>query len=349
MAEMKLNKQHPLYQEDLSFILRTKGLDKLKGKKILITGATGMLGMCMIDALMKFNIEQNANIGIYAIGRSCEKAAARLGEYYNSPLFNFIEQDVREKLPEDLSFDYIIPAASNTHPMAYSQFPIETIEINFFGVKHALDKAEKCGAVVLCVSSVEIYGNAREGDIFTESYTGELNLSTARSCYTESKRVCESMCQSYISEKNVNAKIVRLSRIFGPTMLESDTKASSQFIKKALNGEDIVLKSKGEQIFSYTYVADAVSAMLHVMLNGENGQAYNVSNRNCNVKLKDFAAECAKFAGKNVVFELPTETEQKGYSVAMYAVLDNSRLENTDWKPGYDFKNAINRTLEILH
>ena len=252
-------------------------------------------------------------------------------------------------MPEDLSFDFIIPAASNTHPMAYSQFPIETIEINYFGVKHALDKAVKCGATVLCVSSVEIYGNARGSDFFTENYTGDLNLSTARSCYTESKRVCESMCQSYISEKNINAKIVRLSRIFGPTMLESDTKASSQFIKKALNGEDIVLKSKGEQLFSYTYVADAVSAMLHVMLNGENGMAYNVSNRNCNVKLKDFAAECARFAGKNVVFELPSETEQKGYSVAMYAVLDNSRLENANWKPGYDFKNAINRTLEILH
>ncbi|MBP5666852.1 MAG: NAD-dependent epimerase/dehydratase family protein [Salinivirgaceae bacterium] len=349
MAEIKLDKQHPLYQEDLDFILRTEGLDKLKGKKILITGATGMLGVCMIDALMKYNTIQNANVGIYAVGRSREKASARLGEYYTNPLFHFIEQDVREKLPEDLSFDFIIPAASNTHPMAYSQFPIETIEINYFGVKHALDKAVKCGATVLCVSSVEIYGNARGSDFFTENYTGDLNLSTARSCYTESKRVCESMCQSYISEKNINAKIVRLSRIFGPTMLESDTKASSQFIKKALNGEDIVLKSKGEQLFSYTYVADAVSAMLHVMLNGENGMAYNVSNRNCNVKLKDFAAECARFAGKNVVFELPSETEQKGYSVAMYAVLDNSRLENANWKPGYDFKNAINRTLEILH
>lgn len=349
MAEIRLNKQHPLYQEDLSFILRTKGLDKLKDKKILITGATGMLGVCMIDALMKYNTVQNANIGIFAVGRSREKASARLGEYYTNPLFHFIEQDVREKLPEDLSFDFIIPAASNTHPMAYSQFPIETIEINYFGVKHALDKAVKCGATVLCVSSVEIYGNARGSDIFTENYTGDLNLSTARSCYTESKRVCESMCQSYISEKNINAKIVRLSRIFGPTMLESDTKASSQFIKKALNGEDIVLKSKGEQLFSYTYVADAVSAMLHVMLNGENGMAYNVSNRNCNVKLKDFAAECARFAGKKVVFELPSETEQKGYSVAMCAVLDNSKLENTNWEPGYDFKNAINRTMEILH
>lgn len=348
MAEIKINKQHPLYQEDLSFILRIDGVEKLKNKKILITGATGMLGMCMIDALMKFNTEQNANITIYAVGRCQEKAAARLGEYYANQLFHFVEQDVRNPFPNDLSVDYIIPAASNTHPMAYSQYPIETIEINYFGVKHALDKAVECGATVLCVSSVEIYGNARGNDVFTEDYTGQLNLSTARSCYTESKRVCESMCQSYISEKNVDAKIVRLSRIFGPTMLESDTKASSQFIKKALNGEDIVLKSKGEQMFSYTYVADAVSAMLCVLLNGENGVAYNVSNDDCNVRLKDFAAECAKFAGKNVVFDMPSETEQKGYSVASYAVLDNSRIEAIKWEAGYGFKNAISRTLEIL-
>lgn len=346
MAQI-MNKQHSLYQDDLDCILRTKGIETIKGKRFLITGATGLIGVCMIDALMKYN-QQGADIMVYAVGRSKEKASSRLGEYYHDEHFQFIEQDVRQSLPSLLNVDFIIPLASNTHPLAYSQYPIETIEINVKGAEYALQKAAECGATVLYPSTVEVYGNARGEDVFTEDYTGQLNLSTARSCYTESKRVSEALCQSYIAEKGAMVKIVRLSRIFGPTMLMSDSKASSQFIIKALNREDIVLKSKGEQFFSYTYVADAVCAMLHVLISGENGVAYNIASEKCNVHLKDFASTCAKWVGKDVVFDLPSETECKGFSVAMQAILDNQRLKEIGWSSNYDFEAAINRTLNIL-
>lgn len=340
---MQLNKKHPSYQEDLKYILSTKGIETLCGKSILITGATGLLGVNLIDALMLMG-----GVKIYAVGRSKERAASRLGEYYDNPNFQFIQQDVCEPFAEDLKVDYIIPGASNTHPLAYSQYPIETIMINIKGAEHALQLAERCGATVLYMSTVEVYGNAIGQDVFTEDYTGKLNLATSRACYTESKRVCEAMCQSYIAERGVKVKIVRLSRIFGPTMLESDSKASSQFIKKAIAGEDIVLKSKGEQFFSYTYLSDAVAAMLHVMINGENGVAYNVANEKCNVHLKDFAQMCAECNGKDVVFDLPTETEQKGFSIAMQAILDNSKLKGIGFVPKYEMKDAVSRTVRIL-
>ena len=122
----------------------------------------------------------------------------------------------------------------------------------------------------------------------------------------------------------------------------------SQFIKKAIAGEDIVLKSKGEQFFSYTYVSDAVAAMLHVMINGENGVAYNVANEKCNVHLKDFAQMCAECNGKDVVFDLPSETEMKGFSIAMQAILDNTKLKSIEFEPKYSMKDAVSRTVEIL-
>lgn len=343
-----MNKQHPLYVEDLNSIINMQGFDALCGKSFLITGATGLIGVCLIDSFMLAN-KKGADITVYAVGRDKNKATARLGQYYDDKHFCFIEQDVRKPLPKDINVDFIIPLASNTHPLAYSQYPIETIEINVRGGEHALQKAIECNAMVLYPSTVEVYGNARGEDVFTEDYTGQLNLSTSRACYTESKRVSEALCQSFIAEKGAKVKIVRLSRIFGPTMLMSDTKASSQFIIKALKGENIVLKSKGEQFFSYTYVADAVGAMLYVMLHGDNGTAYNISNDACNVRLKDFAIYCAEWAKTEVVFDLPTAAEQKGFSIAMQAILDNMRIRQLGYVPQFSMRLAINRTLEVLN
>ena len=281
---MKLNKNHPLYQEDLQNILSLEGLKNIQGKTFLITGATGMVGVMLIDALMALG-----NVKVIAVGRNREKAKSRLGEYFENDNFEFLVQDVCLPFPNNLDVDFIIPAASNTHPLAYSKYPIETILINVKGAENALELASKCNATVVYTSTNEIYGNAIANEVFTEDYNGKLNLSNARSCYNESKRTAESLCQSYIVEKNVHVKIARLCRIFGPTMLESDSKASSQFIKKAINNEDIVLKSEGNQYFSYTYVADAVIGLLQVLLHGEIGVAYNVSSEKTNIHLKDFA------------------------------------------------------------
>lgn len=340
---MKLNKQHPLYQEDIRNVLGVDGIDRLHGKKFLITGATGMVGVMLIDTLMAMG-----DVKIYAVGRNREKAKSRLGEYFGNTNFEFIEQDVCLPFPDFLKPDYIIPAASNTHPLAYSHYPIETILINVKGAEHALDLAARCGAMVVYTSTNEVYGNAISNEVFTEDCNGRLNLSNARSCYNESKRTAEALCQAYIAEKNVNVKIARLCRIFGPTMLESDSKASSQFIKKALANEDIVLKSEGKQYFSYTYVADAVIGILTVLLKGETGIAYNVSSEKTNVHLRDFAQLCADYNHKKVVFELPSSDECKGYSVAMNAILSNERIKAIGFQPIYSMEDAIRRTIEIF-
>lgn len=347
MNEVIINIQHPLYQEDLRNVVDIEGIRWINDKRVLITGATGLIGKCLIDALMYLN-EQGANIQIYALGRSLEKGCHRFRDYFNHKHFTFIEKNDWDMLPRGINYDVIVPLASFTHPLAYSQYPVETIEVNVKGAEIALRKARECGAIVLYPSSVEIYGQSINGELFAEDSTGILNLSNSRSCYTESKRVCEALCQSYAAEYGVNVKIVRLSRVFGPTMLLTDSKASSQFLKKALNYEDIILKSQGDQLFSYSYVADAVRALLYVLIYGKKGMAYNVSSDRCTLRLRDFAETCAKWANRKVVMSLPSESEKKGYSIASFAVLDNNRIKKLGWNGIYNADDAIFRTLEIL-
>lgn len=343
MAEIVLNKQHPYYQDDINYVLSTKGIETLKGKRVLITGATGLIGVHLTDVLMRLG-----DVKVIAVGRSQAKAKERLGEYFGLPDFTFLEQDVRDPFPEGLVVDIIIPLASNTHPLAYSKYPVETALINVRGAENALSLAKECGATVLYPSTVEVYGSSNGKESFSETDTGRLNLATSRACYTESKRVSEALCQSFLSEYGVVSKIVRLPRVFGPTMLESDTKASSQFIIKSLHRENVVLKSKGDQYFSYCYVSDAVAAMLFILLYGKTGEAYNVSSSECDVRLRDFASICAEFNGRQIMFDLPSVTESRGYSIADRAIMDGSKLKELGFTPKYAIKQAIERTIEVL-
>ena len=84
------------------------------------------------------------------------------------------------------------------------------------------------------------------------------------------------------------------------------------------------------------------------MLHGECGQAYNISNEKCNVHLKDFAQICAQYNNRSIVFDLPSETERKGFSIAMNAIMDNTKLKLLGFVPMYEMEDAVNRTIEIL-
>ena len=323
---------------------------KLSCKSMLISGAAGMIGSCLIDVIMRKN-QEGLNCKIYALGRNEEKAKSRFAYCYDSENFEFIPYDINKPLERDLGrVDYIFHLASNTHPVAYSDDPIGTITTNIIGTNNLLKYAvEHKTERFLFASSVEIYGENR-GDVekFDESYLGYIDCNTLRAGYPESKRCGEALCQAYKKQYGLDVVIPRISRVYGPTMLMSDTKASSQFILKAVAKEDIVLKSAGEQFYSYTYVADAVSGILTVLLKGVSGEAYNISDENSDIRLKDFARLCAEASGTKVVFDIPDASEAEGYSSTTLGVMDNTRLKKLGWSANTDIINGIGKTISIF-
>ena len=323
---------------------------RFRDKSFFITGASGLIGTFLIDILMYINEIHGLSLRICAFGRNAESARRRFKDYWDTESFNFICNDINKPFSKDIYSDYIIHGASNTHPVAYATDPIGTITTNVIGTQNILEFAVKqVSPRVMFLSSVEIYGENR-GDVerFDENYSGHIDCNTLRAGYPESKRVGEALCQAYIHSKDLDVVIPRLSRVYGPTMSKDDSKAIAQFIRNAANKENIVLKSRGDQLYSYTYTADAAMALIYILLYGECGEAYNISDENSEITLKDLAEIIAGIAGTKVKYELPDETEAKGYSNATKALLDNGKLKELGWESSYDVKTGLSDTISIL-
>lgn len=342
------------YQAILHTLIRAfPHWDKLYGKGLLISGASGMIGSTLIDALMLRNedLPRPERICVYGISRNMETAEQRFSRWWKTGEFHFFPHDITQPLEGfEKAPELLIHAASTTHPAQYIKEPINTILANILGTKNMLDIATRTpGARFLLLSSVEIYGeNQGDVDYFDESYCGYLNCNTLRAGYPEAKRISESMCQAYIREKGVDAVILRLPRCYGPTMRMDDTKALSQFIKKGLAGENIVLKSEGRQYYSYAFVTDTVLGILYSLALGENGEAYNLADSRSDIVLKELASLVADIAGQKVVFEMPDTAERAGYSTATRAVMGGEKLKKLGWQPQYDIETGIKMTMEML-
>lgn len=341
-----------LYEQQIKkFIQDNKVWDKLCGKTILLTGATGMIGVCLIDMVAAFNeivSNQDLQVRVIAISRNEASAKARLKAHWDKSWFSYVVHDVNEPMEDVGNADFVIHAASNTHPLQYANDSIGTIASNMIGTKYLLDYAVAHKITRFCfVSSVEIYGENR-GDVekFDERYLGYIDCNTLRAGYPESKRLGETLCNAYGQTYGLDFVIPRLSRVYGPTMLSSDSKAISQFIKKAAAGEDIVLKSEGTQTYSYTFVTDAVAGLLYILTLGKSGQAYNVADKKSDISLKNLAGYLAEAAGTKVVFELPEESEKRGYSTATKAMLTADKLEALGWEANVHMAQGLACTVE---
>ena len=237
--------------------------DKLDGKTVAVTGATGFIGSFIIKALLQRVKDYGEDISIVAFVRNEQRAKEKFRDYEDLGRIEYIEQDICESVTSPVRADYVIHCASNAAPDMYMKDPVGTMRINFLGTDNMLRFAERSGAKkFLYVSTIEVYGKTSCDEI-TEDDFGYISSGNVRSCYPESKKCCENLTICFGKQYGLNVSVGRLSYIYGAGMSKTDAKVCALFARKVAAGEDIVLKSEGKQLRSYTYVSDAITGLFN--------------------------------------------------------------------------------------
>ncbi len=338
-----------ILEGDLQQIIDEKiSWEKLRGKTVLITGASGMVGSYMLYVLTKLNDTRDYGIKVLAMVRNPKKLPEEVTERADVKV---VVHDVTDKYEAEEKIDYIVHAASPASPLIMQNHPVETIAANTIGTFNTLTLAKEQNADgYLFISSREIYGQPYENqELFYEDTYGFVDQLNPRSCYSEGKKAAETMCVSFKAEYGLNIKIARLAHTYGPGMSIYDGRVQADFLKNIVHNEDIVLKSMGTAVRTYTYISDAIVGMFKILLDSED-IVYNIGNENCKVSIRELAEIMVGiYPERNLklVFDIP-EGGTKGTAPYTLGILSSKKLRELGWEPRYSVKDGFKRTLEFL-
>ena len=343
-----------LYKNDIKkSLISLNGIDFPNNKVFFITGATGLICSAVVDLLEELNNSKSLNWKIIIAARNLQKAKERFFRYENYQNIEYFEYDILKSCIFPNGIDYIIHGAGNAYPLAFSNYPVETLAGSVNGLDNILRYATTHKNIrVLYVSSSEVYGLLQKNEPIKENEYGYIDILNARSSYSIGKRASETLCSSYVSEFGSDCVIVRPGHIYGPTASKQDNRVSSTFMYAAALGQNLIMKSKGEQLRSYCYCMDCASAIIAVLIKGNNGEAYNISNKNSTCSIRDMAEYFSKFGNVMLDFDLPSEKEKQAFNPMLNSSLNSEKLESLGWKPAFakeeGFEHSINVIKEIL-
>ncbi len=338
------------WQKDIDKVLSDLELTSLSRKKVMVTGSTGLICSSVVDTLIRWNLKHDEKISIYAVSRDTDTVKERFKPYSAENWFVADRYDATQSLDHlQSNCDYIIHGAGNASPGNIVNEPVETMIANITGLKNLLDYSRKNGVKrLLYISSSEVYGQLDKFEPFSINDYGYINILDPRNSYSSAKRAGETLCVSYADEYGVDSVIVRPGHIYGPTAKETDNRVSSAWAYSVAKGQDIVMKSDGSQIRSYCYAVDAASAILKVLLDGKTAHAYNISNLDSVISIKEMAEIMAKVGGVGIRYDFPDDAEKKGFNPMPNSSLDPRELMELGWGGKFDAEEGIEHTIAIL-
>ena len=346
-------KLNQIIKEDLEKI---NGADlpweKLRNKKILVTGGAGFLASYLVQALLAAGRKHSLNCEVICVVRNLKSAHKRYELYKNNPELSIFQHDVALPIPSDFpSADFIIHSASQASPKYYGTDPVGTLRANSVGTMYLLEHAVKCAAQkFLFFSSGEVYGCPLESDrLIGEDHYGYLDPMNVRSCYAESKRIGETMCVSWSKQYELNASVVRPFHTYGPGMALDDGRVFADFVADVIAHRDIILKSDGAALRPFCYLADATVGFLTVLLKGQISEAYNIGNPDAEISIRDLAVLISKlFPERNIGTQFRPRENNSVYmnSAISRANPDISKARALGWHPICNLQDGFSRTIQ---
>ena len=337
-----------IFKADIQDILANPiSWEKLRNKVVMITGASGMVGSYLVHTLLALN-EQDYNVKVVGVMRNPKKMDEAV---LNNPNFEVYVHDVSLPFNYEGTVDYIIHAASPASPLIMKDKPVETAAANALGTYYSLLLAkEKQASGYMFISSREIYGQPLNNEeFFYEDTYGFVNPLDPRSCYPEGKKFAETLCASFAAEYGLNAKSARLAHTYGPGMSIYDGRVQADFLNNVIHGEDIVLKSEGLPVRTYTYIADAIAGMFYVLLDGEE-MAYNIGDENAKISIRGLAellVELTTDKELKLVVDIP-EGGTKGTAPFTAGILNSGKLRGLGWAPKQTLETGFKRMIDYL-
>lgn len=326
--------------------------EKLNGKNILITGAYGMLASYFVFFLIYLVEYKNMNINIYVLVKDMDKVETRFCEYAKKPYFVIVTQSLVEPIDLDAPIHYIVHAASLASPQYYRIHPIEVAEPNAIGTYMLLKFAEKNPIEgFLMFSTVEIYGEIEYVENITETDYGVMDPLDIRSCYGESKRMSETWCSIFSRQKGIPTKIARIGHTYAPTMdIEHDPRVFASFMKCVMEGKDIIMHSDGSARRTFCYIADAVDAFFRILLEGTDGEAYNICNTKEFLSMQELADILVDLVPEKMLKVCIQKRDEKDLYLEKKAKRISKPVEDKlvglGWKCHFDSQTGFARVLD---
>jgi len=273
-------------------------LEQLAGKHVLLTGGAGFLGFYLVQTILRANEEPGREPTRLTIFDNYVRGVpAWLRGLMGNEHLELVVHDIRTQLPPAMDdFEFVIHAAGIASPTYYRLHPIETMDANVNGLRSLLDwsvrQADRRRPVegFLFFSSSEIYGDPPPEHIPTpETYRGNVSCTGPRACYDESKRYGETLCVNFAQQHGVPVRIARPFNNYGPGLKITDRRVIPDFARDIFEGRDIVMLSDGSATRTFCYVSDAATGYYKVLVQGHDGEAYNIGVEEPEVSMAELA------------------------------------------------------------
>lgn len=354
MSESAKSAMQRILEEDIhAVVARDLPWERLSGCRVVVTGAGGFLGSHLVRALLALHrLGKVAQpVRVVALVRDVARARTRYASLADSGHLELMNWDLNAiAIPEIGAAHYVIHAASQASPRFYGTDPVGTLLPNAVGTA-ALLEALRCSPDprgFMFVSSSEVYGAVVDAGNLPESRYGIVDPATVRACYSESKRIGETMCVAWHHQYKLPTFIVRPFHTYGPGLTPDDGRVFADFSFNVVRGENIVMNSDGTARRAFCYASDATAGFLAVLLKGEPAVPYNVANSSAELSVMELAdLLVGLYPEKRLRVERRVDTSSKNYLPSAYnrLVPDTTRLESLGWTaevtPATGFKRMI--------